>query len=83
LSSHFYLWKKTSTKWHSSDLSSGKKKAYLAKESEPVVFVSRQEFSLEGKKYERTGLIAALRLLQLQRKTWFFPHEFTYKGAQS
>ena len=58
------------------------KEGILAKESEPVVFVSRQEFSLEGKKYERTGLIAALRLYNYS-ENMVFPHEFTYKAPKA
>jgi uncharacterized protein (DUF1015 family) len=54
----------------------------LARESEPVVFVSRQEFILEGKKYERTGLIAALRLYTYSENQ-VFPHEFTYKAPKA
>ncbi len=54
----------------------------LAKESEPVIFVSRQEFTLEGKKYERIGLIAALRLYNYNENK-VFPHEFTYKAPKA
>ena len=46
-----------------------------------LVFVSRQEFVLEGKKYERTGLIAALRLYDYS-ENMVFPHEFTYKSPK-
>ena len=53
----------------------------LSKESEPVVFVSRQEFTLEGKKYERIGIIAALRLYEYSENK-VFPHEFTYKAPK-
>jgi uncharacterized protein (DUF1015 family) len=53
----------------------------LSKESEPAVFVSRQEFTLEGKKYERTGIIAALRLYEYSENK-VFPHEFTYKAPK-
>lgn len=57
------------------------KDGVLAKESESVVFVSRQEFDLDGKRYERTGLIAALRLYEY-RENKIFPHEFTYKAPK-
>jgi uncharacterized protein (DUF1015 family) len=53
----------------------------LAKENEPVVFVSRQEFSLDGKRYVRIGLIAALRLYDYSENI-VFPHEFTYKSPK-
>jgi len=58
------------------------KEDILAKENEPVVFISRQEFVLEGKKCERTGLIAALRLYDYS-ENMVFPHEFTYKSPKS
>ena len=46
------------------------------------VFVSRQEFILDGKKYERTGIIAALRLYDYS-ENMVFPHEFTYKAPKA
>ena len=58
------------------------KEDILAKETEPAVFVSRQEFTLDGKKYERTGLIAALRLYDYSENT-VFPHEITYKAPKA
>ncbi len=58
------------------------KEGILAKEDEPAVFVSRQEFILEGKKYERTGLIAALRLYEYS-ENMVFPHEGTYKAPKA
>jgi uncharacterized protein (DUF1015 family) len=57
------------------------KEGILAKENDPVVFVSRQEFVLDGKKCERIGLIAALRLNDYSENT-VFPHEFTYKSPK-
>ncbi len=57
------------------------KEGVLEKEGEPVVFVSRQEFTLEEKKYERTGIIAALRLYDYG-ENMVFPHEFTYKSPK-
>jgi uncharacterized protein (DUF1015 family) len=58
------------------------KEDILAKETEPAVFVSRQEFTLDGKKYERTGLIAALRLYDYN-ENMVFPHEITYKAPKA
>jgi uncharacterized protein (DUF1015 family) len=49
----------------------------LARDEEPAVFVSRQEFRLYGKTYIRTGLIAALRLYPYSENV-VFPHEVTY-----
>jgi uncharacterized protein (DUF1015 family) len=57
------------------------KEGILAKENEPVVFVSRQEFVLDGKKCERIGLIAALRIYNYS-ENMVFPHEFTYKSPK-
>ncbi len=57
------------------------KEGVLAKEKEPAIFVSRQEFTLNGKKLERIGLIAALRLYDYS-ENMVFPHEFTYKSPK-
>ena len=58
------------------------KEGILTKEYEPAVFVSRQEFTLDGKKYERTGVIAALRLYNYN-ENMVFPHEGTYKAPKA
>ena len=58
------------------------KKGVMAKETEPAIFVSRQEFTLDGKKFERTGLIAALRLYSYS-ENMVFPHEVTYKAPKA
>ena len=54
----------------------------IAKETEPAIFVTRQQFSLDGKKLERTGLIAALRLYPYS-ENMVFPHEGTYKAPKA
>ncbi len=54
----------------------------MAKETEPAVFVSRQEFALDGKKCVRTGLIAALRLYAYS-ENMVFPHEITYQAPKA
>ncbi len=54
----------------------------MAKETEPTIFVSCQEFTLDGKKYARTGLIAALRLYPYS-ENMVFPHEATYKAPKA
>ncbi len=54
----------------------------MVKETQPAVFVSRQEFSLDGKKYARTGIIAALRLY-VYSENRVFPHEATYKAPKA
>jgi uncharacterized protein (DUF1015 family) len=58
------------------------KEGILAKETEPAIFVSRQEFDLDGKKYERMGVIAALRLYDYSEGV-VFPHEGTYKAPKA
>ena len=58
------------------------KKGVLAKETMPAFFVSRQEFTLDGKMYQRTGLIAALRLYPYSENV-VFPHEATYKAPKA
>ncbi len=54
----------------------------LAKEEQPAVFVSRQEFTLSGKTRVRTGLIAALRLYSYS-EDMVFPHEITYSEPKA
>ncbi len=58
------------------------KEGIMAKENKPAIFVSCQEFSLDGKKYERTGIIAALRLYPYS-ENMVFPHEGTYKAPKA
>ncbi len=58
------------------------KEGIMEKEAEPAVFVSRQEFALDGKKYQRTGIIAALRLYSYS-ENMVFPHEGTYKAPKA
>lgn len=58
------------------------KEGVLAKEEEPAVFVSRQEFTLSGKMCVRTGLIAALRLYSYN-ESMVFPHEVTYSEPKA
>jgi uncharacterized protein (DUF1015 family) len=54
----------------------------LAKDEEPAVFVSRQEFELSGRTCTRTGLIAALRLYSYGENI-VFPHEVTYEEPKA
>ena len=54
----------------------------MAKDDEPAVFVSRQEFVLEGKKFVRTGFIAAMRLYDYSENV-VFPHEGTYGSPKA
>jgi len=54
----------------------------LAKETEPAIFVSCQEFTLNKKKYIRTGIIAALRLYDYG-ENMVFPHEGTYQAPKA
>ena len=49
----------------------------LAKDCEPAIFVSCQEFILEGEKFARTGFISAMRLYEYSEDV-VFPHEGTY-----
>ena len=58
------------------------KEGILAKDNEPAIFVSRQQFTLDGKKCERTGIIAALRLYDYN-ENMVFPHEGTYKAPKA
>ncbi len=54
----------------------------LSKDEEPAIFVSRQDFRLSGRKYSRTGLVAALRLYTYD-ENMVFPHEVTYAGPKA
>ena len=58
------------------------KEGIMAKDPQPAIFVSRQEFVLDGKKYVRTGIIAALRLYNYTENL-VFPHEGTYKAPKA
>ncbi len=58
------------------------KEGIMAKETKPALFVSRQEFTLDGKKHQRTGLIAAMRLYPYS-ENMVFPHEATYKAPKA
>jgi uncharacterized protein (DUF1015 family) len=58
------------------------KDGVMTKEKRPVVFVSRQEFVLDEKKYQRTGIIAALKLYQYS-ENMIFPHEATYRAPKA
>jgi uncharacterized protein (DUF1015 family) len=58
------------------------KEGIMANEPQPAIFVSRQEFSLDGKKYSRTGIIAALQLYAYKENR-VFPHEATYKAPKA
>ena len=58
------------------------KESIMAKETQPAIFVSRQEFTLDGKKYVRTGIIGALRLYDYS-ENMVFPHEGTYKAPKA
>jgi uncharacterized protein (DUF1015 family) len=53
----------------------------LAKDDEAAFFVIRQEFSLDGQKCARTGLIAAVRLYGYDENV-VFPHETTYSAPK-
>jgi uncharacterized protein (DUF1015 family) len=58
------------------------KQDIMQKDNEPAVFVSCQEFNLDGKKYARTGFIAALKLYDYSENI-VFPHEITYKAPKA
>jgi len=58
------------------------KEGIMAKETKPAFFVSRQEFTLNGKKYQRTGLIVAMKLYPYS-ENMVFPHEATYKAPKA
>lgn len=53
----------------------------LARDGKPAVFVSRQQFTLDGESCERTGLIVAMRLYDYSENV-VFPHEGTYSAPK-
>jgi uncharacterized protein (DUF1015 family) len=58
------------------------KEGVIEREAKPAIFVSRQEYNLDGKKLARTGLIAALRLYPYS-ENMVFPHEFTHSAPKA
>jgi uncharacterized protein (DUF1015 family) len=58
------------------------KNGVLAKDEESAIFVSRQKFEIDKKKFSRIGLISALCLYPYNEKT-VFPHEVTYKEPKT
>jgi uncharacterized protein (DUF1015 family) len=54
----------------------------LAKDEEAAVFVCRQEFRLDGRNCNRTGLVAALKLC-LYNEGMVYPHETTYSAPKA
>jgi len=58
------------------------KEGVMEKEHDPAIFISRQEFALDGKHYQRTGIIAALRLYDYSENV-VYPHERTYKAPKA
>ena len=50
--------------------------------TQSAIFVSRQEYIINGKKLARTGLIAALRLYPYSENI-VFPHEFTHSTPKA
>jgi uncharacterized protein (DUF1015 family) len=58
------------------------KKGILAKDKASAVFISRQQFTLDGEECERTGLIAAMRLYDYNENV-VFPHEGTYETPKA
>jgi uncharacterized protein (DUF1015 family) len=58
------------------------KEGALARESQPAFFISRQEFTIKGKKVARTGIIAAVELHPYSDNI-VFPHEQTFSAPKA
>jgi uncharacterized protein (DUF1015 family) len=58
------------------------KEGVMAKEAQPAFFISRQEFTLNGKRIARTGIIAAVKLHPYSENV-VFPHEATFKAPKA
>jgi uncharacterized protein (DUF1015 family) len=54
----------------------------LGKEACPAIFVSRQQYSLDGEDFEQIGIIAALKLYPFT-ENMVFPHEGTYNAPKA
>ena len=57
-------------------------KGVLIKDSDPSVFVCRQEFQMDDRVCVRTGLIAAMRLYDYNENV-VYPHEITYGAPKA
>ena len=58
------------------------KEGIMVKENQPAFFISRQEFSLDGKRIARYGIIAAVKLHPYSENI-VFPHEATFKAPKA
>jgi uncharacterized protein (DUF1015 family) len=58
------------------------KDGIMERTAQPSIFVSRQEYHINGKKLARTGLIAALRLYPYS-ENMVYPHEFTHSAPKA
>lgn len=54
----------------------------IAKDNEPAIFILQHEYQLDGKKYTRTGMLAALRLYSYN-ENMVYPHEITFSAPKS
>jgi uncharacterized protein (DUF1015 family) len=54
----------------------------IAKDDQHAIFVFSQEYQINGKKYTRTGLLAALRLYSYC-ENMVFPHEITFSAPKA
>lgn len=54
----------------------------MARENQPAFFISRQEFTIKGKKIARTGIIAAVELHPYSDNI-VFPHEQTFSAPKA
>ncbi len=58
------------------------KEGVMTKENQPAFFISRQEFTINGKYIARTGIIAAVKLHPYSENV-VFPHEATFKAPKA
>jgi uncharacterized protein (DUF1015 family) len=58
------------------------KEGIMAKETQPAIYISRQEFTLFNKRCYRLGIIAASRLYSYSENV-IFPHECTFKEPKA
>jgi uncharacterized protein (DUF1015 family) len=58
------------------------KEGVMARESQPAFYIARQEFTINGKKVARTGIIAAVELHPYSENV-VFPHEQTFSAPKA
>ncbi len=54
----------------------------LVREAEPAFYILEEEFEVDGRRLQRKGFIAAIRVEEFEKGT-VLPHEFTHSGPKA